>query len=118
MDINLAAVHGTLTNEPVRRELADGTMIVHFDVNTVVEREGHRVNVAVPIAWRNPALSAVGALVVGDDVVVIGRIERRFFRSGGHTQSRTEVVADRCLPARRTKTVRSALAAAVTTLEI
>lgn len=117
MDINLAAVRGTMTNEPVQRDLADGTTIVQFDVNTNVERDGHRANVSVPVAWRNPSPSAVDALVVGDDVVIVGRIERRFFRSGGSTQSRTELVADRCVPARRVKTARSALAAAALCLD-
>ena len=34
-------------------------------------------------------------------VVVVGRVRRRFFRAGGATASRTEVVADRVVPARQ-----------------
>jgi single-strand DNA-binding protein len=45
-------------------------------------------------------------------VAVVGRVERRFFRSGGATQSRTELIAERVVPARRSKTVRSLLAQA------
>ncbi|WP_394930575.1 hypothetical protein, partial [uncultured Ilumatobacter sp.] len=70
----------------------------------------------VPVAWRNPSAAAVGALVAGEEVVVTGRVQRRFFRSGGLTQTRTELVAERCLPARRTKSVRSLLAAAAANL--
>jgi single-strand DNA-binding protein len=39
----------------------------------------------------------------GDEIVVVGRVRRRFFRSGGATQSRTEVVVDALVPARQAK---------------
>jgi single-stranded DNA-binding protein len=119
MDINLAVVSGTITNDLIYRELADGATIVQFDVQTTVERNERPVHVSVPVSWRDPApsaLAALAALADGACVVVVGRIERRFFRSGAQTQSRTELVAERCLPARRTKTVQSALAAAAATL--
>jgi len=32
-------------------------------------------------------------VAAGDEVVVTGRVRRRFYRAGGATQSRTEVVA-------------------------
>ena len=35
------------------------------------------------------------ALDAGAEVAVLGRVRRRFFRAGGLTQSRTEVVASR-----------------------
>ena len=44
-------------------------------------------------------------LDVDAEVVVAGRVRRRWFRSGGATQSRTEVVAVEVLPARSTKRV-------------
>jgi len=123
---NLAVVSGTMTNEPTSRELPDGTTVVQFDVSTTVERTGidgtagkmaKAAKVSVPIAWRDPTAAALAALVPGCDVVVSGRIERRFFRVGGSTQSRTELVADSCLPARRRKSVRSLLGAARSQLE-
>jgi single-strand DNA-binding protein len=43
-------------------------------------------------------------------IVVIGRVRRRFFRAGGATQSRTEVVAESIVPATSVKRARSALA--------
>lgn len=116
MDINLAVISGVMTNEPVCRDLADGARIVQFDVTTTVDRDGRVANVSVPVSWRDPTDAALSALVPGDDVVVTGHIERRFFRTGGATQSRTELVAQRCLPARRNKSVRSLLAAAGATL--
>ena len=117
MHINLAVISGTMTNEPLRRELSDGATVVQFDVATTVDREGRPANVSVPVSWRNPTDAALSALVPGEEVVVAGRIERRFFRTGGSTQSRTELVAERCLPARRTKSVRSLLAATAATLD-
>ena len=116
MHINLAVISGVMTNEPVCRELPDGATVAQFDVSTTVDRDGRPANVSVPVSWRNPTDAALSALVPGDDVVVVGRVERRFFRTGGSTQSRTELVADRCLPARRRKSVGSLLAAAAVTL--
>lgn len=116
MHINLAVVSGIMTNDPVHRELAGGDTIVQFDVATAMESDGRTSTISVPVSWRNPSAAAVGALITGDEVVVTGRVERRFFRSGGATQARTELVAERCLPARRTKSVRSLLAAAAATL--
>jgi single-strand DNA-binding protein len=52
----------------------------------------------------------------GDEVVVIGRVRKRFFRVGGATQSRTEVVATRVVPARRRAQVAKALGHAIEVL--
>ena len=49
---------------------------------------------SVPVAWL-AAPPAAAAWAAGEEVLVIGRVRRRFFRAGGRTQSRTEVVADR-----------------------
>ena len=51
-----------------------------------------------------------------DDVVVIGRVRKRFFRVGGVTQSRTEVVASRIVPTRRRAQVTKALDRAIAEL--
>jgi single-strand DNA-binding protein len=118
MHINLAVISGVMTNEPVCRELTDGATVAQFDVSTTVDRDGRPASVSVPVSWRNPTDAALSALVPGDDVVVVGRIERRFFRTGGSTQSRTELVAERCLPTRRKKSVRSLLVTAARTLTI
>ncbi|HET7523922.1 MAG TPA: hypothetical protein VFJ79_07250, partial [Acidimicrobiales bacterium] len=48
-------------------------------------------------------------LDAGVGVVVVGRVRRRFFRSGGVTQSRTEVVASRVVRAGASARVRAAL---------
>jgi single-strand DNA-binding protein len=106
---NLAVLRGTVTNDASARELVGGTLVVNFDIAT--STAGERERAAVPVAWHDPSPSGRDAVVAGADVVVVGTVRRRFFRSGGATQSRTEVVADRVVPATRTKTVASMLAA-------
>ena len=53
-------------------------------------------------------------LDVETEVVVVGRVRRRWFRSGGATQSRTEVLAVEVLPARSTKRVAKLVSTALT----
>lgn len=102
---NLAVVRGTLPNEPQRRELSSGGAVVQFDVSTRLVADGRAVSASVPVAWIDPPPAVLGAIGVGVEVVVVGTVRRRFFRVGGVTQSRTEVVADSVLPARRRKQV-------------
>lgn len=109
---NLVVLSGTVTNEPTKRTLRSGAEVVNFDVSTPL-RDGSS---SVPIAWYDPTAAALSSFEVGDDVVVIGTVRRRFFRVGGQTQSRTEVVVDRLVPARRTKSARSAVATAAARL--
>jgi single-strand DNA-binding protein len=67
---------------------------------------------SVPVAWHRPTAEAL-AWPVGEELLVTGRTRRRFFRSGGMTQSRTEVVATAAVPVRRAAAARRALAAAL-----
>lgn len=114
MGYNLSSAHnvvvltGTVTNDPTRRSLKSGAEVVNFDLSTAVDDQ----HVSVPIAWYDPPVSAMSSFHVTDEVVVVGSVRRRFFRSGGQTQSRTEVVVDALLPARRIKSARSLRAAA------
>lgn len=45
----------------------------------------------------------------GDEIVVSGTVQRRFFRSSNGTASRTEVVAERVVAARRSRAVTALL---------
>jgi hypothetical protein len=47
----------------------------------------------VPLVWTGDG-SVFGSPVPGTEVVVSGRVRQRFFRSGGLTVSRTEVVVE------------------------
>ena len=62
----------------------------------------------MPVAWFD-APATGRALTAGTDVVVVGSVRRRFFRTAGATQSRTEVVAERIVAARRGREVRRLL---------
>jgi single-strand DNA-binding protein len=103
---NVVVLRGTLVAEPRVRELPSGSVLVQFDITTR-DDDGTQ---SVPVAWFEPPPSGVPA-EAGDDVVVIGSVRRRFFRAGGATQSRTEVVAEHVISARRGRQVDRALAA-------
>jgi single-strand DNA-binding protein len=101
---NLVVLRGTLVAELRWRELPSGQLLGQFDVTT---RDDTGTQ-TVPVAWFDPP-PAAEELTTGSELVVIGSVRRRFFRAGEMTQSRTEVVADKVLPAGRRRDVRRAL---------
>jgi single-strand DNA-binding protein len=107
---NLTVLSGELAAAPTTRRLPSGGDVVGFDVVTHVIDEGSESVVRVPVAWPEPPERAVRALRQDLAVVVVGTVRRRFFRAGGTTQSRTEVVAGQVLPARRRAAVAALLA--------
>lgn len=94
---NLAVLVGSLSSDPVRRELPSGEHLASFEVT--VPRAGDRAE-SVPVVWFN-APGLIDRLAAGDWVAVVGRVRRRFFRAAATTQSRTEVVAERLVPVTR-----------------
>ena len=88
--MNVTIVQGTLSRPPDTRELASGSTVHSYSV-TVRPHEGPAET--VPVSWFDPP-AAARRLAEGDEVLVTGRVRRRFFRAGGRTQSRTDVVAD------------------------
>jgi len=86
--MNIVVLQGVLSRTPDRRELASGSVLLQFDLTTPTSTG----TVSVPVAWFDPPPSSA-QFDVGDEVVVTGEVRRRFFRSGGSTQTRTEVVA-------------------------
>lgn len=98
--LNLVVVTGRLSSDPVERSLPSGDLLTSYEV-TVPRSDAAADTVPVVL------IAARGArgLSAGDDVFVLGRVRRRFFRAGGSTASRTEVVAERVVPVGRTKTV-------------
>ena len=109
---NLAVLVGTLTGAPELRPLPSGQVVTTLQVT--VHRVGER-DESVPVAWFD-APTPTATWEVGDEVLVTGRTVRRFFRAGGTTQSRTEVVANVVIPTRRAAAARKALAAALAPL--
>ena len=100
--MNIAVVTGNLSRPPEQRTLSSGEELLSFEVT--VERPDDRAEI-VPVVWPSAPPSAAG-MEVGAPVVVVGRVRRRFFRVGASTQSRTEVVADRVVPARQAAAAR------------
>ncbi len=114
---NLVVLIGPITGAPEERSVGDGRAL-QFDVATTVCAAGDRSRrVDVPVNWLDPPAADAAVLVPGLEVLVVGTVRRRFFRSGGVTTSRTEVVPDRVVPARRRASVRSALAAVAARLQ-
>jgi len=106
---NVVLLQGRVSSEPRIRELPSGSSIVNLEVTTVVGE----VSVSVPVVVESPTVQC-GA---GDDVVVVGHVRRRFFRAGGATQSRTEVLADKVVRASRTRAAHKLIEGVVTLLD-
>lgn len=110
---NVVVLRGVLSRDPQRRELPSGDQLAALEVTVrreAIEAGADRQKAeSVPVAWFDPP-AALARMAAGDEVVVVGRVRRRFFRAGAATLSRTEVVADRVVPARSTAKVASALA--------
>ncbi len=102
---NLVVLRGLIRRDPEFRVLASGDELMSLDLTV---RSDEAPTESVPVVWPNPAATAV-KFVEGDDVVVVGRIRRRFFRAGGSTATRTEVHADKILSARSAVRIRAAL---------
>lgn len=113
--LNVVAIRGRLSRPAEERILpASGDRLVGLDLT--VKREAAEKAESVPVVWHDPPAAAV-SLDTGDEVVVVGHVARRFFKAGGSTQSRTEVVAHLVVPVRSAKKVESALARAAAEIE-
>jgi hypothetical protein len=83
----------------VARDLNSGSSVIGLEVTTRHEDEPTR---SVPVSIFDPAKpDEVLALTTGDEVVVVGAVSRRFFKTAGGTGSRTEVVATDVVPTRQ-----------------
>lgn len=98
--MNITVLQGSLSRPPEVRSLPSGDELVAYEVTVAGVRGGKAES--VPVVWFD-APPAAASLEADADVVVVGRVRRRFFRAGGSTQSRTEVVAEQVVPARQAK---------------
>lgn len=107
--MNVVVLQGVVTAEAQPRVLASGSTVWSFDVSTTPDGGGRVVS--VPVAWTDPPRPP--AFDAGTAVLVLGTVRRRFFRTGGATTSRTEVVAERVVTghARRPRSALLAIAA-------
>lgn len=92
--MNIVVLRGSLSSAPQHRDLPSGSVVWTLEVTTPTESG----NLSVPVALFDPAVAP--ELAPGAEVVVVGEVRRRFFRAGGSTQSRTEVVATEVVTAR------------------
>lgn len=107
--MNIVVIDGTLSRDPDVRALASGSTLLSCDVTV---RDADQPTETVPIAWFDPP-GATDHLRAGVEVVVTGRVRRRFFRSGGATIGRTEVVATCIEPRRRRRRCEAAVRSAI-----
>jgi single-strand DNA-binding protein len=96
MTMNVVVLQGKLSRTPEEREVRD-TVLATYEVTT---RDDEDRAVTAPVVWYDPP-DAAWKFDAGDDVTVVGEVRRRFFRAGGRTESRTEVVAHAVVPTRR-----------------
>jgi hypothetical protein len=111
--MNVVVLRGTLSRAPEERELDSGTRLVRYEVTA---RGDDGVADTAPVAWLGAPARAAGEVDAGDEVVVVGRVRRRWFRRGPVTESRVEVSAEAVIPVRRAKAARAAVDRAVAAL--
>lgn len=92
---NVVVLQGVLARPAQDVLLPSGDRLVSLEV-TVRRADGPAE--PVPVQWAD-APTWASELDAGTEVCVLGRVRRRFFRAGGVTQSRTEVVASRIVRA-------------------
>lgn len=100
-DVNLVVVSGEIASPPRLGRSHAGEDVQSFDVASVCD--GRRWSVPVVVAGTSDLPPT------GTKVVVYGRVRRRFFRSSGAVNSRTEVVAEKIVRASRRAEVRRLL---------
>ena len=93
--MNIVVLQGTLTRDAEPVALPSGDRLIRYEV-TVRPAEGRAES--VPVSWLDPP-ARTRLAAAGTEVVVVGRVRRRFFRAAGATGSRTEVAARSVVPA-------------------
>jgi single-strand DNA-binding protein len=95
--VNVSVLRGAISGPPEIRALKSGRRIATLAVRTSA---GDGRNTSVPVTvWDPPAW--VETLATDDDVLVVGRVRRRFFRTAtGASGARTDVEAESVAPAR------------------
>jgi single-strand DNA-binding protein len=95
--VNVSVLRGAVSGPPEVRALKSGRRIASLAVRTSAG-DGHNTSVPVTV-WDPPAW--VETLETDDDVLVVGRVRRRFFRTAAGTSgARTDVEAETVARAR------------------
>lgn len=101
--MSLVVLRGVVRDAGTLIELSDGRTLRTVDLATA---DG-----PINLIW--DADASPGDIADGEDVVVVGRLRRRFFRTGGRTVGVTEVVVERSVRARRRAVAERTLEAAL-----
>jgi single-strand DNA-binding protein len=113
MSVNVAVVRGTCSSPVEVRVLPSGSTLALVQLTS---REDGAAATSVPVvAWDPPAW--VEELDTGDEVVALGRVRRRFFRSATGSASRVEVEAATLARAGDRRRVQALLRRATAALE-
>ena len=110
---NVVVVQGAVTRPPQEVALSSGQRLLNIELSV---RQAGEPAETVPVCWIDPAAWA-GGLTAGTEIAVFGRVRRRFFRAGGATQSRTEVVATKVVRASAKAKVRALVDEAVEAID-
>ena len=115
---NVVVLRGHISRAPEERELPSGDHLTTLDVTVPAGAAPGASTRAesVPVAWVG-APSWFGRLEPGSEVVVLGRVRRRFFRTGAGLQSRSEVMVDHAAPGRQPSRCEGVLRRAFDALE-
>lgn len=106
---NVAVILGRLSRPGAERVLPSGDRLLSLELS--VSHAGQRAETLPVVVFEPP--SSASHLDAGEEVLVIGRVRRRFFRAAGTLQARTEVVARTVVATRRAGRARKALALAM-----
>jgi single-strand DNA-binding protein len=106
--VNVVILRGALSSDPVQRTLPSGDVLTSFEVTI---RPPELPAESVPVVMVDAPRAAI-RLRQGAEVVVAGRVRRRFFRTSAGIGSRTEVVAHQLVGARRRAQIERMVAAA------
>ena len=113
--LNSVVLSGRLVRPAETQVLPSESVLVRLEVR-VDQPDGGPAD-TVPVVWFDPP-AWPATLDAGAEVVVVGRVRRRFFRVGGATQSRTEVVVERAARAGARRRAAQLVAGAASTLEV
>lgn len=114
--VNLAVLRGPCSGSAEVRVLASGARLATLAVRGPVGTAAEERTTSVPVTvWDPPAW--IETLAAGDEVVVVGRVRRRFYQRPGGVGSRVDVEAELIGRARDRRRLDAALRKAGEALE-
>ena len=113
--LNLSVLRGSCSAPPEVRVLESGSRLATFALRCPTSDPGRATSVPVTV-WDPPAW--LESVATGDDLIVVGRLRRRFYQRPGGLGSRVDVEAELVGRARDRRRVDAALRRAYATLEV